>query len=179
MAGIRTGLLIWVGIAITGFLPACASQDEGITEAPGSSVAAIAQRAVQDEAVPVDGIAAGLPPQELLPGECGAFFWDRAEPNALRLFENESRGLARYWTGSGVDELNTGARPFAYRPGDRIRREYGFATGTIRLEGEISGLRDGEAVISRALLRIAQSDGTQIVRPLVGLISCQPESAGH
>lgn len=178
MTGLRGGLACWAVLAMAGFLPACASQNAA------GNLAQEPIPVIGDGPGPADprtnaGELPGLPPQPLLEGECGAFFWDRGDPNPLRLFENESRGVARFWTGAAVSETSTMVRQFTYRRGERVVRDYAFATGRVQVEGAITDVRDSEAIISRALLRLTQTDGSQIVRPLVGLISCQPETAGH
>lgn len=116
----------------------------------------------------------GLPPQDLPAGECGAFFWDRAEPNPLRLFENESRAQARLWLEGEVLELGTAARSGLYAAGQRVSRAYRLPSGeVISIEGEITAAREGEAVIGRALLRRTLPGGAEEVSPLMGLISCR------
>ncbi|WP_109261164.1 hypothetical protein [Hyphobacterium indicum] len=116
----------------------------------------------------------GLPPQDLPAGECGAFFWDRAEPNPLRLFENESRGQARLWRAGEILELGTTARSGPYAAGQRVSRAYRLPSGeVISIEGEITAAREGEAVIGRALLRRTLPGGAEEVSPLMGLISCR------
>ncbi len=116
----------------------------------------------------------GLPPQDLVAGECGAFFWDRAEPNPLRLFENESRGQARLWQAGEILELGTAPRSETHVTGQRLLRTYRLPSDEIiTVEGEITATRDDEAVIGRAVLRRTLPDGTVEVSPLMGLISCR------
>lgn len=116
----------------------------------------------------------GLPAQDLAAGECGAFFWDRAEPNPLRLFENESREQARLWLEGGILELGTSPRTGSYATGQRLLRTYRLpADEIITVEGEITATRDGEAVIGRAVLRRTLPGGAMEVSPLMGLISCR------
>ncbi len=116
----------------------------------------------------------GLPPQDLQAGECGAFFWDRAEPNPLRLFENESRGLARLWQEGEILELGTAARNGPYAAGQRLARAYRLPSGgIISIEAEITAAQENEAVIGRAVLRRTLPGGAEAVSPLMGLISCR------
>lgn len=116
----------------------------------------------------------GLPPQTLAEGECGAFFWDRAEPNALRLFENESEGVARFWNGSSVNTAATMVREYSYTPGQFLNRAYTFPSGTrIEIEGEITRQHDDGFIISRAVMHREMDGGAVEVSPLLGLISCR------
>ncbi|WP_394693814.1 hypothetical protein [Hyphobacterium sp.] len=116
----------------------------------------------------------GLPAQELAAGECGAFFWDRADPNPLRLFENQSRGTARLWQDGEILELGTAPRGESHATGQRILRTYRLPSDEIiSVEGEITATRDGEAVIGRAVLRRTLPGGAMEVSPLMGLISCR------
>lgn len=116
----------------------------------------------------------GLPPQTLAEGECGTFFWDRAGPNALRLFENESRGQARVWLEGEILELGTEARAGSYSAGQRFSRTYRLPSDAIlAIEGEITAAREGEAVIGRALLRRTLPGGAVEISPLMGLSNCR------
>lgn len=139
----------------------------------GVSAVASGQPVLQQDAVAPVGIS-GLPAQDLAAGECGAFFWDRAEPNPLRLFENESRGQARLWQDGEVLELGTAPRHDSRVTGQRLLRTYRLPSDEIlTLEGEITTTRDGEAIIGRAVLRRTLPGGAMEVSPLMGLISCR------
>jgi hypothetical protein len=154
-----------------------------LVSSPACTSASWASELAQTPPVPADAIPAqagdarpvsGLPPQDLRPGECGAFFWDRAEPNPLVLFENESRGLARLWQDGGTVEFSVTPREFRYYPGLRLERRYALPSGEpVVLSAEITELRDGEAIVGRALLRRTLAGGAQQVSPLMGLISCR------
>lgn len=148
----------------------------GLTGGPGCATAMVAQ-APPDRELPAGRTAArdGLPPQDLAAGECGAFFWDRAAPNRFRLFENESRGVMRYWNGLDVETAEIEARDVAYAVGQSIRRTYTFSSGSqMVVEGQITGQRGGESIIGRALLRRSLEGGAEEITPLVGLVGCRP-----
>lgn len=143
--------------------PACASSVQSRIPT------AVEMPAMSPEAPP------GLPPQTLTEGECGAFFWDRSRPNALRLFENESQGFARFWNGSSVDTTATMVRDHSYTPGQFLSRSYTFPPGVrVEIEGEITGQHNDGVIIGRAIMHRQMEEGSVEVSPLLGLISCRP-----
>lgn len=117
--------------------------------------------------------ATGLPPQTLESGNCGAFFWDRADPNPLIVFENESRGEASMWLDGEIYRTVTPVRPFAYQTGQSLNRTYAAGDQNVTVNGTITEVRGSEAIVGRALMRQQQADGAEIVRPVLGLISCR------
>jgi hypothetical protein len=135
----------------------------GIQEAAGQPPSSAATMQA-----PTDG-APGLPPQDLAAGECGAFFWGRAMPNPLLVFENESRGEARLLLNDREVRESTPVRHSSYQAGQPINRRYGAVTVT----GEVTALRGNEAIVGRALLRVGDASGQETVTPLIGLISCR------
>ncbi|MEE2565769.1 hypothetical protein [Hyphobacterium marinum] len=119
---------------------------------------------------------AGLPPQSIYPGDCGVFFWTRAEPNAFIAFANRTRGDARIWLDGAIVDFTV---PVSATPEGRVGEQiaYTIPAAGARLEGEITEQRGDEFVLSRAFLRQTLADGSEPVTPLVGLAACRIPSA--
>jgi hypothetical protein len=168
---IRWGMIATAGLALSATACAEVRHDEPLAEILfGNAESVTAQTNADPPAPPAaSDYMNGLPPQDLAPGECGAFFWDRAEPNPLLVFDNESRGDARLWLNGETVAVASAVRSFDYRAGERLERRY----GNVSIAGEITDRRNGEAVIGRALMRVRDGDGRETVTPMVGLISCR------
>lgn len=119
-----------------------------------------------------------LPPQSLPDGECGLFFWTSASPHRFILYENESRRVVKLVHDGEIIELGVVAQTVDMIEGDSFQRLYPAparnlvfsVTGTI-------GERTGSGTrIERALLRVEQPSGAEIVQPVLGLRTCRTGS---
>lgn len=169
----QASLALLAVVTVTLPAAACAQirQDGPVSEQMFVSAQGAAGQAAESTVTtpaPTDGTR-GLPPQDLAAGECAAFFWGRAAPNPLLVFENESRGEARLWLNGAEVRESTPVRRFSYQAGQPINRGYGAAT----VSGEVTAFRGNEAIVGRALLRVGEASGQETVTPLIGLISCR------
>lgn len=157
----RPSVIVLAGLVLAG----CATA----VPAPQAPV-----RAASQEGGRIDA----LPPQNLPDGECGLFFWTSASPHRFIVYENESRRAVKLVHDGEIIELGVVAQTVDMIVGDSFERLYPApshnlvfsVTGTIG-ERTRSGTR-----IERALLRVEQPSGAEIVQPVLGLRTCRTGS---
>lgn len=118
-----------------------------------------------------------LPPQTLAPGECGLFVWTSEAPHRFVLFEDERARRVKIAHGGEILELDVPPQRADFLPGDRFDRLYP-AEGRERvftLSGTVGEPTRSGVRIERALLKVRRADGTEIVRPVLGVRSCRSE----
>lgn len=118
-----------------------------------------------------------LPPQILAPGECGLFAWTSEAPHRFILFENESAQRVQIAHGGEILQLDVPPQRADFLPGDRIDRIYPAENSdrVFVLSGAVGEPTRSGVRIERALLKARQADGTEIVRPVLGVRSCRSE----
>lgn len=176
-AGLMAGLLAFAGCALPGHPPGQWPEETmgapQRTVAPAQTSAALATPAAPD---PV-GLepSEALPPQELAPGECGLFFWTSSLPHHLVVFENETRRRASALHDGATHLMGVPAQRADFVQGDAFRRLYLHQdTGrTFTVTGEIGEATPSGPRIERALLRVRERTGVEVVRPLTGLRACR------
>lgn len=130
-------------------------------------------------AVPAAGPARtdALAPQTLSQGACGLFVWTREAPHRFILFENERARRVEIVHAGGIHALEVPAQRADFLPGERIERVYP-ASGrdlVFTLSGRVGEPTRSGVRIERGLLKIERRDGTDIVRPVLGVRSCRSE----
>jgi hypothetical protein len=119
-------------------------------------------------------LAAGLaelPPQQLAPGQCALFLWDRASGRRIAMLGRTPPILRAIIDGRAMD------LPAETREGEAVM---GFApTSRFRVAGRIYDVRltilpatAGGAVVRDGSLTITEADGSAVVLPVAGLAGC-------
>jgi len=178
MKGFRSGL---AAILSMGALAGCAGGGGETPSVQPASQAETRPLAVDGVNLPPPGRSVrSLPAQTLEPGACGLFFWGAAAPNDFILFENEDARRAvlihdeRAFLAPAPGEVG------ALIPGDAFRRLYPLRGEQIvvTLEGVVGARTPAGPRIERALMRARLLDGTEIVRPVVGVRGCRGADGG-
>lgn len=114
---------------------------------------------------------AELPPQQLAPGQCALFLWDRASGKRIAMLGRTPPILRLQQDGRTVD------LPADTRSGDEV---LGFAPASrFRVAGRIYDVQltilpaaAGGAVVRDGSLTITEADGSAVVLPVAGLAGC-------
>lgn len=120
----------------------------------------------------------GLPAQTLGIGQCGLFFWTSAPPHQLVLFENETAGEVKIFHEGQIIALGAAPQPAGMIAGDRVERIYPAPSADLifTLEGVVGEATASGTRIDRALLKVRQPSGEEIVRPVRGVRACRTEA---
>lgn len=112
-----------------------------------------------------------LPPQQLEPGRCALFLWDRASRQRIAMLSPTPASLRARIDGQIVDlpqASASGTAVMGFAPSARYRsasRQFDVAL-TILPTGT------GGAVVRDGSLTITEADGSALVLPVAGILGC-------
>ncbi len=160
-------------------LAACAGGEAPETRPAAQSAAEVTPIFTEGVRLPISaGPVTTLPAQVLEPGSCGLFFWGVADPYPFIAFENEATRRAAIIHDQRAFVAPVAEQPVTFIQGDPFRRLYPLRGENIiaTIEGEIGEDTAAGPAIERAVLRVRELDGTETVRPVVGLRGCRRSS---
>ena len=122
-----------------------------------------------------------LAPQTLREGQCGLFFWTQAQPHRFIVFENENRQRVSIVYGGEIHELAVTQQNVDFLEGEPFRRVYldQERRRVYTLQGFIGPETSSGPRIERAVMKVREDDGGQVVQPVIGLFSCRIENDGY
>ncbi|WP_164158125.1 hypothetical protein [Sandarakinorhabdus rubra] len=115
---------------------------------------------------------AELPQQELAPGQCALFLWDRASGRRIAMLQANPPILRLAIDGRSTDlprETAEGTAVMGFAPISRYRS----ASRSYEVRLTILPATVGGAVVRDGSLTIAQENGDSLVLPVAGLAGCQ------
>jgi hypothetical protein len=118
-----------------------------------------------------------LPPQSLVPGQCGMFLWAGQVRAHLVMFATGYEGLARMVIDGTEVDLDRRSGEGQSFFGHFSRQSYVHQGTEISLNLRMARRADlvGGAVVEQGLMRLREPDGWSHVIPVAGLIACQPQ----
>ncbi len=124
------------------------------------------------------GPVTALQPQELRPGQCAVFLFERRPPNRFVLFEDLDAGQAQIVHDGRVHRASVSGQRGAFVTGEAFSRAYveSAESLTFTLEGEVGEETGSGPRLENVLLSVIAADGQRIVRPLAGVRSCGNEA---
>jgi hypothetical protein len=159
-------------VLLTMLLASCASGGDRLSRRGMPDAAAGGRVAASDQ----------LAAQTLLAGACAAFFWSRDGQQRFLVFDNETAGLSRIFVDGQTEDFVTPAQRGGYISGDPYRRAWTDPARQldISLTGVMGESQPTGLQIDRAVLRLRQSDGRELVIPVAGQYVCRgaPQIAG-
>ncbi len=114
---------------------------------------------------------AELPPQQLAPGQCALFLWDRASGRRIAMLGHTPPILRLQRDGRALDlpvEARDGEAVMGFAPNSRFRQ----ANRIYDVRLTILPATAGGAVVRDGSLTITEADGSAVVLPVAGLAGC-------
>lgn len=114
---------------------------------------------------------AELPPQQLAPGQCALFLWDRASGKRIAMLGRTPPVMRLQLDGRALDlqaETRAGEAVMGFAPNSRFRS----AARTYDVQLTILPATAGGAVVRDGSLTITEADGSAVVLPVAGLAGC-------
>lgn len=124
--------------------------------------------------------ADALPAQDLQPGDCGIFLFERRPPNAFVLFESEADRSVQILHEGRLYVLRVPPQRGVFLEGETFRRVYLDERNniTFTLNGEVGAETGSGPRLQDVILSVRTLDGGRVVRPLGGVRSCRDATAG-
>ncbi|WP_019960055.1 hypothetical protein [Woodsholea maritima] len=146
------------------------------TSAPRAQAMASSSANASEESEILD-----LPPQTLRDGQCGLFFWTQSLPHRFIVFEHERYQSVSILYDGEIHTLGVTPQSSDYLEGEPFRRVYLDQDNrrVYTLDGQIGERTSAGPRIERAVMRVRDNDGRQVVMPVIGLFSCRTENDGY
>jgi hypothetical protein len=128
--------------------------------------------ALQVAAAQPVGPLSELPPQQLEPGRCALFLWDRASRQRIAMLSATPAALRARIDGQITDlpqAGSSGSAVMGFAPNARYRS----ATRQFDVAMTILPTGTGGAVIRDGAITITEADGSALVVPVAGILGCQ------
>lgn len=122
-----------------------------------------------------------LPPQSLRDGQCGLFFWTQTLPHRFIVFEHERYQTVSILFEGEIHNLGVTQQSTDYLEGEPFRRVYldQERRRVYTLDGIVGERTTAGPRIERAVMRVRENDGRQVVTPVIGLFSCRTQNDGY
>ena len=117
----------------------------------------------------------GLPAQNLAPGDCGLFLWNRTDASTFLFFQRSGEGLALFYENGEVEITNTANDGTLFGQFYSLSH-WSFPDGrSLRLSIEPGEEIDGGQRISNGVISATNSDGWEVKTPVAGVTACSVE----
>jgi hypothetical protein len=136
-------------------------------------IAALIALQVSAAAAPAAGPLTELPPQQLEPGRCALFLWDKASRQRIAMLSASPTAALRARIDGQLTDLPqasaSGSAVMGFAPNARYRS----ATRQLDVAMTILPTGSGGAVVRDGSLTITEADGSAIVVPVAGILGCR------
>jgi len=123
-------------------------------------------------AAPAAGPLTELPPQQLEPGRCALFLWDKASRQRIAMLTTTPTPSLRARIDGVVMDLPqagaSGTAVMGFAPGARYRS----ANRQLEVAMTILPTGSGGAVVRDGTLTVTEADGSALVIPVAGILGC-------
>jgi hypothetical protein len=124
-------------------------------------------------AAPAAGPLSELPPQQLEPGRCALFLWDKASRQRIAMLSASPTASLRARIDGQLTDLPQASASGSAVMGFAPTARYRSAARQLDVALTILPTGSGGAVVRDGSLTITESDGSALVIPVAGILGCR------